>query len=141
MNQLAVALYLALFLSACGTAPTSDNSDRYRFSDLEEVDHISTFDIRHWQSIDEKSLIVGAGKKQQYLLILRTPVRDLQYAYRLGITSTGTTVDAYFDCVKTTPAPCSSSSQQARILRIYKLADEQQAAWVKAKILNTSKIP
>lgn len=106
---------LAIALPGCSSDPPKPDP-RYQFPDLETVNRIHNFRGMGWQVIDDRSLIITTRPSKHFLLILNRRLPELKFAYSIGITSTGSSIYAKFDCVKiVAPRPCVAGADEARI--------------------------
>ena len=92
-------------LAACSGIPLKEREqeerDRFQAYAGEPVDHITwlgRFDS--WEPIGRHELVVWTGVNEAYLIKVAPPCEDLQFANRIGLTSTAGTVSARFDFVK-----------------------------------------
>ena len=129
MSKFAV---LSLFLTACSTTPFVLDS-KYSFPEFETVDSLTHYRIDSWQPVDSQSLIVQTAPSEYYLVILKTRVRDLNFNEGISFTSTGTQIQAKFDCVQVNDFHCGAGTA-APIEKIYKLDGKEKVAYVKEKI-------
>jgi hypothetical protein len=92
-------------LGACaGGIPMREDSevvrDRYNAYAGEPIDRFSwlgRFD--GWESVGRYELVVFTGVNDAYLLRVAPPCDNLQFAQRIGLTSTGSTVYSRLDAV------------------------------------------
>lgn len=125
-------IFITLVLAACANGPLKPDP-RYVFSDLEQVSSVSGFSVSGWESVDSRSLIIHTGPSQSYLLILATRLNDLNYSEDISLTSTGSRIEARFDCVRVADSSCAGSTS-AFIDVIYKLPDRDSISRVKKQI-------
>ena len=92
-------------LAACSGIPLKEREqeerDRFQAYAGEPVDHITwlgRFDS--WEPIGRHELVVWTGVNEAYLIKVAPPCEDLQFANRIGLTSTASTVSSRFDFVK-----------------------------------------
>ena len=134
-QSLFTGLTLSLFiLSGCSTTPFTIDS-KYRFSEFETVSSITNYRISGWQSIDSQSLIIETGPSTYYLVILSHKLRDMNFSEAISMTSTGTQIQAKFDCVQVQSTKCLASVASP-IDTIYKLTDKTSVEYVKKRIRN-----
>jgi hypothetical protein len=101
---LAALSALSALLAACGGIPLheSDSEVRDRFNAYagEPIDHLTwlgRFDS--WQPVGRYELVVFTSPSEAYLLKVAPPCQNLQFANRIGVTSTGGSVSSRFDSV------------------------------------------
>jgi hypothetical protein len=131
----AVFTLSTFLLFGCSTTPLVID-DKYRFSEFETVDSITSHRISGWQSIDSQSLIVETSPSTWYLLVLMHKVRDLNFSEAITLSATGTQIQAKFDCVQVESTRCLASTA-APIDTIYKLNDRSSVQYVKNRIRNS----
>ena len=92
-------------LTACSGIPLQQREqaqrDRYEAYAGPPVDHftyLAHFDS--WQPIGTNELVVWTSINQAYLIKVAPPCDNLQFANRVGLTSTAGTVSSRFDFVK-----------------------------------------
>ncbi len=95
---------LSALLAACAGIPLHESEqevrDRYNSYAGEPIDHftwLSHFDS--WQPIGRYELVVFTGPSDAYLLKVAPPCENLQFANRVGVTSTAGQVSNRFDSV------------------------------------------
>ena len=125
-------IFIALTLSACANGPIKLDP-KYVFPDLEQVSSVSGFSVSGWESVDSRSLIIHTGPSQSYLLILATRLNDLNFSEDISLTSTGSRIEARFDCVRLADTSCAGSTS-AFIDVIYKLQGRDSISRVKKQI-------
>ena len=134
---LAIILVLGLpgiTLPGCSSTPPKPDP-RYQFPDLETADRIRSSNVTGWQAIDGRSLVISTSPKKHYLLILDRRLPDLKFAYSIGLSSTGNSIQTKFDCVKiVAPRPCVAGADEARIRTIYILPSKDDIPRIKAAI-------
>ncbi len=87
----------ALLLTACGDIPPrmDDQSqlDRYLQYAGAPIERL-TYPGRYsgWHALTDDKLVLWTGINEAYLLTLRQPCTGLQFAERIGVTSTGNTL-------------------------------------------------
>lgn len=126
------SMITTLILAGCSTTPIALDK-RYSFPEFEQVDSITNYRVSGWQSVDSRSLIIEDLPSTYYLVILRNQVRDLNSSEVISLTSTGTQIQAGFDCVQVGTTICTASDA-APIERIYKLNGSENLQYVKSKI-------
>ncbi len=84
---------LAIGLSACAAGPVEPQSltdklaaRNYIFG--EKVERINNYRINGWSEIDSRHVIINAGVRDKYLLVLRNSCMNLSSATRIAFTST-----------------------------------------------------
>ena len=118
-------------LTACSTTPLVIDS-KYSFPEFETVNSITNYTIDSWQPVDSQSLIVQVSPSKFYLVILRNRISDLNFNEGISFTSTGTQIQAKFDCVNVKDFYCSARSSP--IERIYKIDGKENVKYVREKI-------
>ncbi|NNE36854.1 MAG: hypothetical protein HKN08_01010, partial [Gammaproteobacteria bacterium] len=109
---------------------------KYSFPEFESVHSISHYRINNWQHIDSQSLIVQTAPSEYYLVVLRSKIRDMSFSERVSFTSTGTQIQAKFDCVQVNDIRCSAG-QASPIEKIYRLNSKADVSYVREKIRNS----
>jgi hypothetical protein len=104
-TRILVALLTAVALSACAAFKNreSDSEKLARYLDYagDPVDSFSMMGgLDGWQSLGRDRLLVRTGVNQAYLLRVAEPCMDLEFAQRVGLTSTGSQVQSRFDSVR-----------------------------------------
>jgi hypothetical protein len=92
-------------LAACSGIPLKQRQDEqraryeaYAGPPIEKFTWLGRYDS--WQSIGTNQLVVWTTPFQAYLIKVAPPCENLQFANRIGLTSTASTVSARFDFVK-----------------------------------------
>jgi hypothetical protein len=92
-------------LTACSGIPLKQRQDEqraryeaYAGPPIEKFTWLGRYDS--WQSIGTNQLVVWTTPFQAYLIKVAPPCENLQFANRIGLTSTASTVSARFDFVK-----------------------------------------
>ena len=92
-------------LAACSGIPLKQRQDAqraryeaYAGPPVEQFTYLGRYDS--WQSIGTNQIVVWTTPFQAYLIRVAPPCENLQFANRIGLTSTGNTVSARFDFVK-----------------------------------------
>jgi hypothetical protein len=95
---------LPALLAACGGIPLHESDselrDRYNAYAGEPIDRLTwlgRFDS--WQPIGRYELVVVANVSDAYLIRVAPPCQNLQFANRIGLTSTAGSVSSRFDSV------------------------------------------
>jgi hypothetical protein len=98
-------LTATVLLSACSGIPLKQRQDEqraryeaYAGPPIEQFTWLGRYDS--WQSIGTNQLVVWTTPFQAYLIKVAPPCENLQFANRIGLTSTANTVSARFDFVK-----------------------------------------
>jgi hypothetical protein len=98
-------------LVACSGIPLKEREraerDRYEAYAGPPIDHftyLGRFD--GWEPIGRNELVVWTSPSDAYLIKVGPPCDDLQFANRVGLTSTGGTVYSRFDYVKVRDWKC-----------------------------------
>lgn len=99
-----VLLAAALLAAGCSGIPRrqrdQEQLDRYLRYAGEPVDHITYLGhYDNWQSVSRYQLVLWTNINDAYLITVRPPCEDLQFAQRIGITQTGSTVSSRLDSV------------------------------------------
>ena len=92
-SRFAALAALPALLAACGGIPLheSDQEVRDRFTWLGRFDS--------WQPVGRYELVVSTSPSDAYLLKVAPPCQNLQFANRIGLTSTAGSVSSRFDSV------------------------------------------
>lgn len=100
----AAAAAIAALLAGCGGIPLheSDQEVRDRFNayagePIDQFTWLSHFDS--WQPVGRYDLVVFTNPSDAYLIKVFPPCANLQFANRIGVTSTADTVSSRFDSV------------------------------------------
>jgi hypothetical protein len=95
---------LSALLAACSGIPLHESDaevrDRFNAYAGEPIDHLTwlgRFDS--WQPVGRYELVVFTSPSDAYLLKVAPPCENLQFANRVGVTSTGSSVSSRFDSV------------------------------------------
>ena len=135
MSRLLLMLYLVcLGVAITGCATTEKEPPKTQPELLaekglaidEEVDGISNYVISSWRYLDEYGLILRGGVKQEYLVTLSFPCRELRWTETIGMTSTISRLTSFDkvlvkDSSRSVPKSCP-------IKAIYLLTDIEQNA-------------
>jgi Family of unknown function (DUF6491) len=104
VSRFAALAALPALLAACGGIPLRESDeevrDRYNAYSGEPIDHftwLGGFDS--WQPIGRNELVVVANVSDAYLIRVAPPCQNLQFATRIGLTSTAGSVSNRFDSV------------------------------------------
>jgi hypothetical protein len=92
-------------LTACSGIPLQereqaqrDRYEAYAGPPVDQFTYLGRYDS--WQPIGTNALVVWTSINQAYLIKVAPPCDNLQFANRVGLTSTAGTVSARFDFVK-----------------------------------------
>jgi len=121
-------------LNGCASSPLLID-EKYRFPAYEQIDSISRLNLQGWETIDSQSLIVQIGPSQYYLLILRNPMPDLNFAETILFTATGNRIEAGIDCVEVVGPGCAPEAMPVVIDTIYKLDGQDAVDRARTQIL------
>jgi Family of unknown function (DUF6491) len=95
---------LSLTLAACSGIPRQERDHeqlerylKYAGPPVDRITYLGRYD--GWQALARYQLIVWTGINDAYLITVQSPCEDLQFANRIGLTSTGGTVTARLDYV------------------------------------------
>lgn len=99
-----VLLAAALLAAGCSGIPRrqrdQEQLDRYLRYAGEPVDRITYLGhYDNWQSVSRYQLVLWTNINDAYLITVRPPCEDLQFAQRIGITQTGSTISSRLDSV------------------------------------------
>jgi Family of unknown function (DUF6491) len=99
-----VLLVAALLAAGCSGIPRrqrdQEQLDRYLRYAGDPVDHITFLGhYDNWQSVSRYQIVLWTNINDAYLITVRPPCEDLQFAQRIGITQTGSTISSRFDAV------------------------------------------
>jgi hypothetical protein len=127
----------AVFITACSTGPVVID-DRYVFNDLESVDRFTNYTVSGWEVIDSQSLVIRTSPSTNYLLILNRKLPELRSVETIGLTSTGSSIHAGFDCVKVRIPHCGPEPITLVINSIYRLKGREDIQRARAQIRGDS---
>jgi hypothetical protein len=99
-----VLLVAALLAAGCSGIPRrqrdQEQLDRYLRYAGDPVDHITYLGhYDNWQSVSRYQVVLWTNINDAYLITVRPPCEDLQFAQRIGITQTASTISSRFDAV------------------------------------------
>jgi len=99
-----ILLAAALLTTACSGIPRRERDqeqlDRYLRYAKDPVDHITYLGhYDNWQSVSRYQIVLWTNINDAYLITVRPPCEDLQFAQRIGITQTASTISSRFDAV------------------------------------------
>lgn len=94
MKTRLVAIALMLIVAACatpaGSEPTVDETLELQGLVRGEGNaRIPSYRINGWSQIDDQHLVVTAGVNNRYLVELRGPCPELEFAFTIGFTTSG----------------------------------------------------
>lgn len=101
----AVSLLVAALLAAgCSGIPRRERDQeqldrylRYAGEPVDRITYLGHYD--NWQSVSRYQLVLWTNINDAYLITVRPPCEDLQFAQRIGITQTASTISSRFDSV------------------------------------------
>jgi hypothetical protein len=100
-----VILAAVAALTACAAMKNRETDEQtlarymdYAGEPVDSFSYLGRFD--GWRSLGRDRVVVWTGVNDAYLLTVQQPCQDLQFAQRIGVTSTGSTVSRGFDSVK-----------------------------------------
>jgi hypothetical protein len=99
-------------IGACSGTPRRQGSDeelqRYMAYAGEPVSSFSLFGgLDNWQSLSRDKIVVWTKPNDAYMVTVQQPCSDLSFAQRIGVTSTGTTVNKGLDFVTARHQKCT----------------------------------
>jgi hypothetical protein len=104
-SQAVLLLFATALLAACSGIPLKQRQDErraryeaYAGAPVERFTYLGRYDS--WQPIGTNELVVWTTINQAYLITVAPPCENLEFANRIGLTSTASTVSARFDFVK-----------------------------------------
>jgi hypothetical protein len=97
-------LVAAILAAGCSGIPRRERDqaqlERYLRYAKDPVDHITYLGhYDNWQSVSRYQLVLWTNINDAYLITVRAPCEDLQFAQRIGITQTANTISSRFDAV------------------------------------------
>ncbi len=128
----AVLTVISLFSLSAFTVTAATNEDKYYFADLEEVDSFLYRQVRGWQAIDARSLIVNISAGRSYLVILDRNLTALNFTEQVQFSSRNSRVRANIDQVHV----LNQYARPTRIETIYLLPGKAARLSARAKILS-----
>ncbi|NKF21320.1 DUF6491 family protein [Solimonas marina] len=102
--SISTALLLTLAAAGCATQPadggkpkkTLDQELAERGFQLgDEVDGIMQWEVDGWNRIDDEHVVFNAGPSRNYMVTVMTPCQGLEYAMRIGFTSTNSQLSKF----------------------------------------------
>lgn len=97
--------------------------DKMKLSVGEPVTNVFNFTIKGFQTINETSLVLDNGIKDQYLLKFDAPCIGLRYTISVALISNGSVLRSFDYILVNVPG---NPQEQCRIKDIYKLAKKPQ---------------
>ena len=70
---------------------------RYAGPPVDHITYLGHYD--NWQSVGQYQLVLWTNINDAYLITVRPPCEDLQFAQRIGVTQTANTISSRFDSV------------------------------------------
>src|SRR6266702_1081672 len=99
-----VLLAAALITAGCSGIPrrerdqeTLDRYLRYAGPPVDHITYLGHYD--NWQSVSRYQIVLWTGINDAYLITVRSPCENLQFAQRVGITQTANTISSRFDAI------------------------------------------
>jgi hypothetical protein len=99
-----VLLSAALITAACSGIPrrerdqeTLDRYLRYAGPPVDQITYLGHYD--NWQTVSPHQIVLFTNINDAYLITVRPPCENLQFAPRIGITQTASTISSRFDAV------------------------------------------
>jgi len=99
-----VLLSAALITAACSGIPrrerdqeTLDRYLRYAGPPVNHITYLGHYD--NWQSVSRYQIVLWTGINDAYLITVRSPCENLQFANRVGITQTANTISSRLDAI------------------------------------------
>ena len=99
-----VLMAAALITAGCSGIPRrvrdQETLDRYLRYAAPPVDHITYLGhYDNWQSVSPYQIVLWTGINDAYLITVRPPCENLQFANRIGIAQTANTISSRFDAI------------------------------------------
>jgi hypothetical protein len=125
-----VLLVAALLAAGCSGIPRrqrdQEQLDRYLRYAGDPVDHITYLGhYDNWQSVSRYQVVLWTNINDAYLITVRPPCEDLQFAQRIGITQTASTISSRFDAVLVKHWRCQIS--EIRPIDYLRMKQDQRA--------------
>jgi hypothetical protein len=99
-----VLLVAAVLTAACTGIPRQERDHeqlerylQYAGPPLDRITYLGRYD--GWQALGRYQLVLWTNINDAYLITVRPPCEDLQFADHIGVTKTASTIDARFDSV------------------------------------------
>lgn len=96
MKRFALMAALIVLLAGCATGiarmKSEIGAERYQSYLGASIDQFSAFHFNGWESAGRDQVVVWTGVNEAYLLTVWSTCTDLNYAHRIGVTTTGHTV-------------------------------------------------
>jgi hypothetical protein len=95
---------MALLTVACSGIPRRERDQqqldqylRYAGPPVDHITYLGHYD--NWQSVSRYQIVLWTNINDAYLITVRPPCENLQFAQRIGITQTANTISSRFDSV------------------------------------------
>lgn len=96
MDRIALVAALIAVLAGCATGIARMNGEtgmqRYQDYVGAPIDQFTAFDFNGWELAGRDQVVVWTGVNEAYLIRVWSTCTDLNFAHRIGVTSTGHTV-------------------------------------------------
>ena len=99
-----VVLLMAALITACSGIPRRQQENeqlerylRYAGPPVDHITYLGHYD--NWQSVSRYQVVLWTNINDAYLITVRPPCEDLQFAQRIGVTQTANTISSRFDSV------------------------------------------
>jgi hypothetical protein len=99
-----ILLVAAVLITACSGIPRQERDHeelerylQYAGPPVERITYLAHYD--GWQSLGRYQLVLWTNINDAYLITVRPPCEDLQFADHIGVTKTAATIDARFDFI------------------------------------------
>lgn len=79
-------------------SPTSGAEEYLRFAG-DPVDRFQLLELQRWVLLDEQRIVVWPRLNQAFLLRVDPPCQELEWAHKIGLTSSANVVNKRFDSV------------------------------------------
>ena len=126
MKLIVVSLLLSLSVCGCSNQPvqSSDEKIANALADMQlqkssPNERIRNYQVNSWRYVDQYSLIIEAGFKQNYLVTLSMPCPGLMGAMSIGFTSSAGSFDKFEDII--VKAPVGRRADRCPVADIVKL--------------------
>jgi len=99
-SSLAITAVLLMTIAGCTSQPYTDEKVTQTLAEKsltkgETVDEIRNYQVKSWQYVDSRHIILEARVKDFYLISLRVPCVELSSALRIGFTSRQSTLTKF----------------------------------------------
>jgi hypothetical protein len=125
-----VLLVAALVAAGCSGIPRRQRDQeqldrylRYAGDPVDRITYLGHYD--NWQSVSRYQIVLWTNINDAYLITVRPPCEDLQFAQRIGITQTGSTISSRFDAVLVKHWRCQIS--EIRPIDYLRMKQDQRA--------------